>query len=145
MRIRASRPEDADCLFEIWRGAAVATHHFLAPADFSFFADLVRDSYLPSAALTVATDETDHLIGFIGMTDNKIDALFVAPEKMDRGVGRRLIAEAGAGHCRLLVDVNEQNEAAVAFYRRLGFRCVGRSELDETGRPYPILHLARTA
>jgi putative acetyltransferase len=39
--------------------------------------------------------------------------------------------------------VNEQNEGACAFYRKLGFRQVGRSELDDSGRPFPILHLAR--
>jgi putative acetyltransferase len=37
--------------------------------------------------------------------------------------------------------VNEQNTAAVAFYKACGFVVEGRSELDETGRPYPLLHM----
>lgn len=41
------------------------------------------------------------------------------------------------------VDVNEQNEQALGFYRRLGFAQVGRSPLDGEGRPYPLLHLAQ--
>lgn len=39
------------------------------------------------------------------------------------------------------VDVNEQNEQAHRFYLSQGFKQVGRSELDDDGRPYPILNL----
>ncbi|RYZ54653.1 MAG: GNAT family N-acetyltransferase, partial [Chitinophagaceae bacterium] len=37
------------------------------------------------------------------------------------------------------VDVNEQNEMAVGFYRHFGFRVTGRSETDSLGKPYPLL------
>ncbi|MGY0625916.1 MAG: GNAT family N-acetyltransferase, partial [Paraglaciecola chathamensis] len=40
------------------------------------------------------------------------------------------------------VDVNEQNPKALGFYQRIGFKVVGRSELDGQGKPYPLLHLA---
>jgi putative acetyltransferase len=43
----------------------------------------------------------------------------------------------------LTVDVNEQNVAARGFYEALGFAVVGRSPMDDTGRPYPILHMRR--
>jgi putative acetyltransferase len=43
------------------------------------------------------------------------------------------------------LDVNEQNEQAVGFYRRMGFEVVGRSALDGTGKPYPLLHMRLTA
>jgi putative acetyltransferase len=41
----------------------------------------------------------------------------------------------------LTVDVNEQNTQGVGFYRHLGFVETGRSETDDQGRPYPLLHL----
>jgi putative acetyltransferase len=41
----------------------------------------------------------------------------------------------------LTVDVNEQNPAACRFYEACGFVVVGRSELDSTGRPFPLLHM----
>ena len=143
MKTRASRPEDCERLFEIWHGAVLATHHFLAFEDFAFFSGLVRDQYLPNAALTVACDEQDSPIGFVGMTGCKVDALFVAPERHGEGVGRALIESTEPGCPRLSVDVNEQNEGALRFYERVGFRRIGRSPLDASGRPYPILHLAR--
>ena len=39
--------------------------------------------------------------------------------------------------------MNEQNVAARGFYEALGFAVVGRSPMDDTGRPYPILHMRR--
>ncbi|MDR1040632.1 MAG: GNAT family N-acetyltransferase, partial [Deltaproteobacteria bacterium] len=39
------------------------------------------------------------------------------------------------------VDVNEQNEQGVGFYRHLGFHVISRSEYDEQGRHFPLLHL----
>ena len=39
------------------------------------------------------------------------------------------------------VDVNEQNEQAVGFYKNYGFETVHRSELDSSGKPYPTLHM----
>jgi putative acetyltransferase len=39
------------------------------------------------------------------------------------------------------VDVNEQNPEAARFYEACGFAVVGRSELDDGGRPFPLLHM----
>ncbi|MGE5702416.1 MAG: GNAT family N-acetyltransferase [Clostridia bacterium] len=63
-----------------------------------------------------------------------------------QGIGSRLLkhAELQKGS-HLYVDVNEQNEQAFAFYKRHGFTQTGRSEIDGTGRPFPLLHLERKA
>lgn len=141
MRIRASRAADVPRLYEIWETAVAATHGFLSPEDRDFFAGIVRDQYLPALPFTVAVDEEDRPVAFLGMTESKIDSLFVSPDRHGHGIGRRLIDHARAAHPVLTVDVNEQNEAAVGFYERMGFRRVGRSERDDSGRPYPLLHL----
>ena len=142
MRIRGSRRDEADALFAIWRAAVEATHQFVAAADLESISKMVREQYLPSAELWVATDEEDQPLAFLGMTDDKVDTLFVAPSAHGRGIGRALMAHARALAGPLSVDVNEQNQGAVAFYLRLGFRVTGRSERDDAGRPYPLLHLA---
>lgn len=36
---------------------------------------------------------------------------------------------------------NEQNPGAVGFYEHMGFRTYARSERDEQGGPYTILHM----
>lgn len=57
-------------------------------------------------------------------------------------MGRLLVADAIHRLGATRVDVNEQNEQALGFYRRLGFEVVGRSALDGQGRPYPLLHMS---
>ncbi len=138
--VRPSRLQDAPRLFAIWRGAVLATHHFLAE-DFAEIARLVAEEYLPSARLWVAVDEDDRPVGFMGLSGSHVDSLFVDPELRGSGIGRTLVGHAAASSPTLTVDVNEQNAAAVGFYERLGFRRVGRSPLDGDGRPYPLLHL----
>lgn len=43
------------------------------------------------------------------------------------------------------VDVNEQNEQAVGFYKRMGFTINGRTDTDGLGKPYPILQMKLVA
>ena len=144
--IRPSRPEDTGALFAIWLSAVRQTHDFLTEDDIAFYAAQVREAYLPHTEFLVATDGSDRPIGFMGMSGAKIDALFVDPAWHGRGVGRALVGRLLQAEpdfsSGLSVDVNEQNRFARAFYERLGFREVGRSELDGSGRPFPLIHLA---
>jgi putative acetyltransferase len=77
----------------------------------------------------------------MGMAGPKVESLFLAPEFHGRGGGRLLVEHARATRGDITVDMNEQNTAAVGFYEACGFVIEGRSELDETGRPYPLLHM----
>ncbi|MEL6259411.1 MAG: acetyltransferase [Pseudomonadota bacterium] len=137
---RPMRPEDQARVFQVWRRAVQATHHFLAQADFEEISTLVHDQYIPQAPLEVAVVD-DRPVGFMGMTDLHVDSLFVDPDAMGQGIGRAFIDRARGRGAPVTVDVNEQNDGAVEFYRRLGFAVVDRSDLDDQGRPYPILNL----
>lgn len=141
--IRPSRPSDFPRTFEIWRTAVVATHDFLTPEDFAAIEALVRDQYLPAADFWIAADGHDQPLGFMGMSDTQIDSLFVHADARGEGVGRRLVEHAMGLHPVLTVDVNEQNASGAGFYQRMGFDVVGRSPVDDAGRPYPLLHLRR--
>ena len=39
------------------------------------------------------------------------------------------------------VDVNEENKKALKFYFHLGYKIVGRDDVDAEGKNHPILHL----
>ena len=92
------------------------------------------------------TGPGDQPVGFMGLAGEDISALFLEPARRRDGDGSRLVAHAQALRgVPLTVDVNEQNHAAVDFYRTLGFVVVGRSPLDDGGRPFPLLHMRRQA
>ena len=122
-----------------------ATHGFLTEADIDELLPLVRDVALAQLELWVACDENDRAVGFMGLDGASLEALFIAPACMRCGIGRLLLERARELKGSLLVDVNEQNPDALAFYLANGFEIVGRSPLDGGGRPFPLLHLRETA
>jgi putative acetyltransferase len=77
----------------------------------------------------------------MGMSGSKLESLFLDPEFHRRGGGRRLVQHDQALHDELTTDVNEQNPAATCFYEACGFVIESRSEVDDMGRPFPLLHL----
>ena len=138
-------PEECPDLVELWERSVRATHGFLTEADIAFYRPLVAEILAgDSLELWVLTDALHLPIGFLGMSAQAIEALFLEPAHRGRGWGRRLVAHAQQlRDGTLSVDVNEENQAARGFYEALGFVVVGRSPLDETGRPHPLLHLRR--
>ncbi|OPH47149.1 GNAT family acetyltransferase [Paenibacillus ferrarius] len=131
-----------DKLVDIWHRAVIQTHTFLTEEDINFYHKMVQNEALQSSEVWLELNTSQVPIGFIGLDGMKIEMLFVDPEFHGQGVGSRLInhAEKLKGST-LQVDVNEQNEGAVAFYKKFGFVQIGRSELDGSGNPFPLLHL----
>jgi putative acetyltransferase len=141
MTIREARPSDFDDLLDVWLRSVRATHTFLTEDDIQSLLPLVRDEALPALELWVLAADDGTPVGFMGLDGASVEALFIAPEWLRRGGGRRLLDHARALKGRLRVDVNEQNPEALHFYAASGFAVVGRSEVDDGGRPFPLLHL----
>ena len=142
-RLRASRPDDIDQMYRVWRASVLATHDFLVESDFVEICVLVRNDYLPSRGFTVAVDDSDRVIGFLGMEGNEIDSLFIAPAFRGQGLGRKFVAEAASRGANLEVEVNAQNRQAVGFYEAMGFCVIASTDVDGDGRPYPLLRMRR--
>lgn len=140
--LTALSPADRQRLVEVWEAAVRATHDFLSEDDIQFFRPLVRDAYLDSVRLACLRDAEGQIAGFVGTDGEKVEMLFVDPTQHGRGIGRALMEHALEQGART-VDVNEQNPQAVGFYRHLGFVQYGRSAVDGSGKPFPILHLRR--
>ena len=145
--IRRVHTSDVPVLLALWERSVRATHDFLTEADIEFYRPLVLEC-LEAGTLDiwVLSEEYTGPVGFLGVSPRGIEALFLDPGHRGRGWGRRLVEHAqtlSAGG--LAVDVNEENVAARRFYEALGFVLVGRSAVDDVGRPHPVLHLLRAA
>lgn len=140
INIRRSRHDDGDKLVKIWCRSVDATHDFLSKAYRAELEELVK-SFLPEAPLWVAVDEKDAPVAFMLLTGEHMDALFVDPDVRGCGIGKLLIEHALTLAPELTTNVNEQNAQAVGFYKKMGFTVTGRSEVDDLGKPYPLLNL----
>ncbi|WP_428560196.1 MAG: GNAT family N-acetyltransferase [Solidesulfovibrio sp. DCME] len=143
LAITTAAPEEFPALADLWEASVRASHDFVSEADICFFKPLVRDTYLAAVSVRCARDATGAILGFVGVAAGKIEMLFVAPNHFGHGIGTALLRHAMEALGATQVDVNEQNEAAVGFYRHHGFTVLGRSPLDGLGKPYPLLHMAR--
>jgi len=139
LSIEKADPHQYHILIEIWEASVRGTHHFLKEEDIVFFKSMMKE-YLSAVNLFVIKDVTD-ICGFGGVCDDKLEMLFVHPAYTGRGLGKQLLLYAITKMNVTKVDVNEQNENAVGFYLHNGFEVADRSELDSSGKPYPILHL----
>lgn len=142
IHLRLSTPADIHTLADIWRRSVKATHHFLDDNAFTEIEQLVTEAYLPQAEFWLA-ERDGRILGFMGLSGTHIDSLFLDPEVRGQGTGRKLVEHALVLGSGLSTDVNEQNPEATGFYQHMGFRITGRSETDDQGRPFPILHLMR--
>ena len=131
-------------LVRIWRSAVEATHDFLAPEDVDFYESRMLSDYFPAVELTVAEIEGTP-VAFSGLADNSLEMLFVDNTYRGYGAGSALLSRAIERHPDLRLDVNEQNPQAVGFYQHRGFVVLSRSATDGEGRPFPILHMGRSA
>eukprot|EP01132_Coremiostelium_polycephalum_P008533 gene8533-10488_t len=144
--------EDRDKIIDIWERSVRVTHTFLKESDIEYYKNLIESKFLYLVDLYGYYDEDEDkhkLVGFIGLSpqniqddDNRsIEMLFIDPDRIGTGVGKKLIEFAIKQRGCTLVDVNEQNQKALSFYKHFNFQIINRSELDGSGKPYPILHL----
>lgn len=130
-----------DQLLAVWRASVEATHTFLAHDDVDRIAEYVPRAILEVPRLYIAFNEHNIPIGFLGINSDVVEMLFLAPDARGKGLGKQLLILAVNECGARKLDVNEQNEQARGFYERLGFQVVGRSETDDMGEPFPILHM----
>ena len=140
-RVDEVRPDELDDLVEIWVASVRATHNFVAEADIQFFKPIVRNHALPSVTLRCVRGQDNRAVGFVGVSNGKIEMLFIHPTHRGHGFGKTLLEYALQQGDATELDVNEQNRQAVGFYTHMGFVAVGRSEVDGMGKPYPLLHM----
>ena len=140
--INSASQRDYPAIIELWELSVRASHLFL-PEDYLQRIKKLLPSILEAVKLFGHLDKDQKTItGFLGVTDEKIEMLFVHPDKRGQGIGTLLNKFAMEQLHTYKVDVNEQNEQAVGFYKRIGYEVVGRTEVDGLGKPFPILQMA---
>ena len=119
--IRKFETRDLDTVMQICLHGNLDTHAFIAASFWTEHFEMVRD-LLPQAELYVHENEdTQQIDGFIGLTENHIEGIFVAKSARSKGIGRALLEYAKSRKPCLTLSVYQKNEQALAFYRREQF------------------------
>lgn len=133
--------KDMENILKVWESSVRATHKFLDEKGIKDLIPQVKEGVKFVEIFLVVRNENQNIVAFEGIHGGKIEMLFVSDKLRGKGIGKTLILEALDNYKVKLVDVNEDNPQGVGFYQHMGFKTISRSETDEAGNPYPILHL----
>ena len=133
-------PELVDQLTRVWERSVRATHAFLSEGEIAEIRPFVPQALAGVETLVVA-EKDDEPVGFMGVESGRLEMLFLDPDVRGQGLGRQLLAHGIERLGVTELTVNEQNPQAVGFYEHMGFSTYRRTDLDEEGRPYPLLYM----
>src|SRR5687768_16798333 len=120
---------DYPILLAIWESSVKHTHHFLKNDDIYFFKNTIQEKNLFDLVnLSIVKDPNNTIVGFMGVSEDTLEMIFIEPKAMGKGIGKMLLRHALENLKITRVDVNEQNEKAVQFYEHCGFKIISRSE-----------------
>jgi GNAT superfamily N-acetyltransferase len=125
--LRRARPADAPTVARLHRLVRKACLPWLpdlhTPAeDLDFFRTVVF------AECEVWLAGKGSVDGFCAFRPGWVDHLYIRPDRQGRGLGRALMGRAMAANDRLSLWVFQRNRPAIAFYERLGFRLLRRTD-----------------
>ena len=130
-------------LLDVWEQSVRETHLFLSAEEIEEIKKYVPVALESVPSLIVEDDAAGTPIAFMGIDGTKLEMLFVSPKERGKGLGRKLLEFGISEYGIKELTVNEQNPQAKGFYEHMGFKAYKRSELDEQGKPYPILFMRR--
>ncbi len=135
--IRPAAPADAAAVADVYLASFHATYDFpLAHSDEEVRA-WVREVLVSGGDSWVAT-ESGQVVGLLVVRPDDLDQLYVAPDRLGVGIGRRLLEHAKAlSPGGLTLYTFQVNERARRFYERNGFveDWLSDGSANEEGQP----------
>lgn len=136
--IRELRKADINAVAEIWLDTNRRAHSFIPAQYWESNFELVKEM-LAEAEVYVYENDKD-IQGFIGLSGEYIEGLFVSDKKQSQGIGRLLLNHAKDRKPKLRLNVYKKNERALLFYQREGFEIQCESMDEATGeKDYAML------
>lgn len=128
-------------LLKVWESSVRATHLFLSEDEIENIKKYVPQALKEIPCLTVAENEEQIPVGFMGIAGQHLEMLFISNEERGKGLGRELLEYGMEKYSVNDLAVNEQNPLAKGFYEHMGFEVYKRTQCDEQGNPYPLLYM----
>ncbi len=130
--IRPFRENDLFAVMQIWLETNIKAHSFI-PKDYWTDNYAMVKNILPQAEIYVyEDDDTNQIDGFIGLTDNYIEGIFVRESIQSRGIGKQLLNYAKQIKSFMRLSVYQKNTRAITFYQREQFVICSENIDDST-------------
>ena len=139
--VQAKTPRLLESLLNVWEASVRTTHLFLSDVEINQIKKYVPQAFSEVERLTAAADASGKPVAFMGVTGERLEMLFVAPEVRGTGIGKQLLLHGIESYGVREVTVNEQNPQAIGFYEHMGFATYKRTDFDKEGNPYPLLYM----
>ena len=129
--IRKLQKVDINRVADMWLKTNLKAHFFIPEQYWISNYEFVKEM-LPQAEVYVYED--DKMIqGFIGVSDEYIEGIFVSDEMQSCGIGKMLLDYIKDKKDKLQLKVYQKNVRAMSFYQREGFT-IQSEEMDEFTR-----------
>lgn len=127
--IRRLQETDIDRVMELRLGVNLKAHDFVPAAYWRNNFEPVKEM-LPQAEVYVY-EVAEEIQGFVGLTGDYIEGIFIADEMQSQGIGKHLLDHIKTGKDTLHLNVYKKNTRAIHFYQREGF-VIRREGLEES-------------
>ena len=134
IEVRRATAADAPAVADVFLDSFHATYEFpLAHAD-DEVRGWVRDRLVPTQETWVAVDG-EQVVGMMAITPGHLEQLYLAPDRLGEGLGRRFVELAKErSPAGLSLWTFQVNDRARRFYERNGFVAVERTDGDNQER-----------
>ena len=130
--IRQLQNKDIDKIMGIWFESTIYAHKFISKEYWNENYNIVKDVYIPMSK-TFIYEDNDDIRGFISIINNDfIGALFVEKNYQSQGIGKSLIDYAKNLYDNLSLAVYKENEKALEFYKKMGFKIISENINEDT-------------
>lgn len=130
--IRAFTESDMEDVLDVWLSASLKAHDFIAPDFWRSQLENMRSTYIPASEVYVY-ESGSTVIGFYALLENKLAAIFVAPDLQGTGIGKLLLSHAKFKRDALDLSVYKANSKSIGFYKSQGLRIAQESVDAATG------------
>ena len=126
--IRELRKVDINKVAEIWLDTNIKTHYFISAQYWKSNFKSVKEALLLAEVYVYEYDT--EIQGFIGLSNEYIEGIFVSAEMQSQGIGKILLNYVKGKRNKLILNVYQKNTRAISFYQREGFE-IQHSSFDE--------------
>ena len=141
--IRVLKENDLTAVMQIWLDTNIEAHKFIQKEYWINNYTAVKEM-LPRAEVYVYKDDNTHqIVGFIGLTNNYIEGIFIKETFQSKGIGKQLLNYVKELKSVLSLRVYQKNIRAVSFYLREQFIIQTESMDDNTNEKEFIMNWSK--